>query len=224
MSLSKIVTLGLMALLPLGGLMAQSIRFIPLNDEIAAAKIGVHDAKGTTSIKDLNSQKRSIPYKCKPGKTPIELVAMDRLDAAGKPAAVEIALPATVKVPLVLILPDAQHPSGLRTITIEDSNTGFPWGCLRFLNVTGGKLMIRYSTEVKPLPDGNTPTDIIPGGDARNMGVQFFKEEEPEKILYSGVWEHDPNIRKLIVITPGADPSVKALDLQVLPEDKRIKK
>ncbi len=224
MSLSKIAMTGLLAIFPLGGLMAQSIRFIPLNDEVAASKIGLHDSKGITNLKDLNSQRRSIPYKCKPGKDPLELIAMDRLDAEGKPAAVPILLPPAVKTPLVLILSDPQHASGMRTITIEDSNGGFPWGCLRFLNVTGGTLMIRYATEVKPLPDGNTPTDILPGGDARNMGVQFFKEDEPDKILYSGVWEHDPNIRKLIVITPGADPSVKALDLQVLPEDKRIKK
>jgi hypothetical protein len=112
----------------------------------------------------------------------------------------------------------------LRTITIEDSNDGFPWGCLRFLNITGGALMLRCGTEVKPLPDGNTPTDILPGGDARNIGIQFFKEEEPEKILYSGVWEHDPDIRKLIVIRTEADPAIKEPGLLVIPEEKPVKK
>lgn len=224
MSFSKTIIVGLITLLPLGSLMAQSIRFVPLNDEIAASKISVLDSKGTKPLKDLNSQRRSAAYKCVIGKKPLLLVAMDRLDDEGKPATVEILLPPAIKSPLVLILPDPSHASGMRTITIEDANSGFPWGCLRFLNVTGGTLMIRYSTEVKPLPDGITPTDILPEGDARNMGVQFYKENEPDNILYSGVWEHDPNIRKLIVIVSGADPSVKALDIQVLPEDKRIKK
>lgn len=224
MSLSKIATLGLLALFPLGGLMAQSIRFIPLNDEIAAAKISVLDSKGTKPLDDLNSQRRSGIYKCVVNKKPLLLVAMDRLDAEGKPATAEILLPPAVKSPLVVILPDPNHPSGMRTVTIEDANNGFPWGCIRFLNVTGGTLMFRHGTEVKPLPHGDTPTDILPEGDARNMGVQFYNENETDKILYSGVWEHDPNIRKLVVIVPGADPAVKALDIQVLPEDKRIKK
>lgn len=224
MSFPKISALCIAALLPLSGVMAQSIRFIPINEEVAAVKIGVRDAKGVTSLKDLSSQRRSIPYKFKPGKKPLELVAMERLDGAGKPTTIGIQLPEAVKAPLVLILADSQHASGLRTITIEDSNTGFPWGCLRFLNVTGGALMVRCGTDVKPLPDGNTPTDILPGGDARNLGLQLFKEDEPDKILYSGVWEHAPKIRKLIVITSGTDPADKELSLQVIPEENHAKK
>jgi hypothetical protein len=224
MSLSKIAAFCITTLLSLGSLAAQTVRFVPLNDEIAATKIGIQDAKGITKLKDLNPQKRSIAYKCKPGKIPLKLVAMDRPDATGKPATVEITLPESIKVPLILILSDPGHASGLRTIAIEDSNVGFTWGSLRFINVTPGALMVRCGAEVKQLPEGNTPTDFLPGGDARNMGVQLFKEEEPDKILYSGVWEHDPKIRKLIVITSGPDPTVKELGLLVIPETNSTKK
>lgn len=220
MSFFKLAACCLTTLLSLGSLTAQTIRFIPLNDEVAATKIGVQDAKGITNLKDLNSQKRSIAYKCKPGKTPLKLVAMDRPDAAGKPTTVEILVPKSIKVPLVLILTDPDHASGLRTITLEDSSAGFTWGCLRFINVTPGALMVRCGAELIPLPEGNTPTDILPGGDARNIGVQLFKEDAQDKILFSGVWEHAPNNRKLVVVTQGADPTVGELTLLIVPESK----
>ena len=209
---------------PSAALHAAPVRFIPLNDEIAASKLSVRDSKATTALKDLSPQKRSISYPCKLGKKPLLLVALDRKDAEGKPATVEIVLPPTLKSPLVLILPDPQHPTGVRVIALDDSSANFPWGSLRFFNSSIRSLMIRYGTEEKALTEGDTPTDITPGGDARNVGVQLFDEKEPTKILYSAVWEHDPNVRKLIFIAPGADAKTQAIELKIIPEDQRVKK
>lgn len=201
-------------------LLAAPVRFIPMNDEIAASAIAVEDSKSTVTLKDLNSQKRSKAYNFKVGKTPLKLVAMDQKTPDGKAATVEISLPSEFKSPLVLILADPQHPSGLRTIAIEETNAGFEWGSLRFLNVTDDALTLRYGEEIKQLPAGNKPVDVLPPADAHNVGVQFYKESAPAVILYSAVWEHDPTCRKLIVIMPGVDPRIRALDIKVLPETK----
>ncbi len=41
-------------------------------------------------------------------------------------------------------------------------------------------------------------------------------------ILYSAVWEHDPNLRRLIFIVSQADPAVKELKFEIIPQDKRV--
>jgi hypothetical protein len=207
-----------------GNLFAATIRFIPLNDEIAACKLAVKDSKGLTNLKPLSAQKRSAPYNFKTGEKPLQLVVPDRKDPEGKSAAIEISLPADVKSPLILILLDPQHATGLRLITIEDSAKEFSWGCLRFYNLTEEPLMLRFGAEQKLLPAGNTPLDVLPEGNAHNVGVQLFKEAAPTEILYSAVWEHDPNFRKLIALTNGTDQEADTLDVQILSEDKRIKK
>jgi hypothetical protein len=214
----------LFALCGFGGpLRAASLRFLPMSEELAGRELGVRDAKGLTKLRNLNAQKRSDAYPCATGKQPVVLVAMDRESADGKPATVEIALPDGVKSPLVLILPDAVDPSGLRVLVVEDSAAGFPWGSLRFVNTTDFALSIRYEKESKPLAAAPAFADIVLGGEARNMGVQLSKEEDPEAVLYSAVWEFDPNVRKLILIVAGNDPAVAAVELKILPDSRPAK-
>lgn len=202
---------------------AASIRFVPLNEEVAARKIAVKDAKKTTTLKDLNPLKRTAAYPCMIGESPLQLVALDRMAAAERPEAVEIALAPDIKSPLVLILPDPQHPSGLRGIAIDDSTADFPWGSIRFLNTTGNALTIRLGTDLKLLPEGDDVVDLAPGGPARRIGVQLFMDKAPEEILYSAVWEHDPQLRKFIFVVPGTNIQTKSLELRIIPEDQRIK-
>ncbi len=207
-----------------GPLFATPVRFVPMTQEIAERKISIKDSKGITNMKGLSAKERSKPYELKAGKKPLELTTPDLKDAEGKPASLQIPVPPEIKSPLILLLLDSNHPSGIRAICMEDSITGFTWGTVRFLNLTEDSLTLRFGEERKLLPEGNSPVDIPAPTEAHNVGVQLYKEETPAKILYSAVWEHDSNFRKLIIITPGADPLVKPLDLQVLPEDKRIKK
>ncbi len=202
---------------------AVSIRFLPMNEELAERKIGLQDGKGTTELKDLNPKKRSKAYTLSKGDTPPALVALDRQRPMGKPACVELSLAADIKSPLVLILADPDHASGMRVIILEDSEAGFPWGSLRFVNVAARPFMIRCEKETKAIPELPGTIDIDPGGEARNIGVQLFAEEEPDAVLYSAVWEHDPNLRKLVLIVAAEDPGTKELSLEILPQDKRAK-
>jgi len=220
---NKQLLIAALALLgPCGGLLATPVRFVPLNQEIAVLKLGVRDSKGVVNLKELNPGKRSAPYNCVTGKSPLLLVLLDRKDDDDKPVTLEIPLAPEMKSPLVVIIPDAVHPSGLRAVAVDETSAGFPWGSLRFLNTTEQAMMLRYGTdEVKPLAAGNSTLDVIPGGDARNVGVQLFKEDNETEILYSAVWEHDPNIRKLIILVSGTNPETRPLELAIIPEDKR---
>lgn len=206
-----------------GVVRASSVRFVPLNEDIAALKIAVKDAKKTTTIKDLTPLKRSTAYPCTIGETSLQLVALDRKAADGKPESVGITIAPNIQSPLVLILPDPQHLSGLRAIAIDDSKVVFPWGSFRFFNTTGNPLTIRFGSDLKPLPEGDKVVDIKPDGPARRIGVQLFMEEKKDEILYSAVWEHDPQVRKLIFVLPGTKTQTKAVELKIIPEDKRIK-
>lgn len=203
-------------------LQAASIRFLPLDEEIAARKLSFRGTKKATKIKDLSAQKRSAPYPFTSGKTSVELIVLDRETPNGKPTTLSIALPPKIAAPLILILPDPAAPTGLRALAVEDSGTGFPWGSLRLVNTTGAPLSFSYNGEIKQIPETCDALDILPGGVTRNMGAQLFRPEDPNAMLYSAVWEHDPNIRKLIFILSGADP--QSLILKIIPEDKRSKK
>lgn len=202
---------------------AANIRFLPLNEDVAGRKIGLQDSKHLTELKDLNLKKRSEAYACDiNGKPPI-LLALDRERPNGNPAGVEIPLAADMKAPLVLILAEPDSPAGMRVIVIDDGETGFPWGCLRFVNTSDKPLMIRFDNNTMAIPESFAMINVEPGGEARNIGVQVFSKETPDTVLYSAVWEHDPNLRKLVFIVPAADPTSKELTLDTIPQDKRAK-
>ena len=202
---------------------AGAVRFLPLGEEVVDRKIGLQEGGKLTTLEDLNTRKRSKSYSCTFGDTPLSLLALDRERPNGKAMGVEILLPKTMKSPLVLILADPDEPSGMRAIVVEDDEKAFPWGSLRFVNTTGKAYMLRYEKETTPVTEELTPVDISVTGEARNMGVQLYAEDEPQAILYSAVWEHDPNLRKLVIIMPGADPTQKRLKLEIIPQDQRVK-
>jgi hypothetical protein len=204
-------------------LSAIEVRFVPLNGEIASRMIGIRDDKELLPLKGLDAMKRSDPLSCVIGEQALQLVAIDREGDNGKPASVAIGISPAMKSPLVVILPDSDHPTGLRTIAIEDSDDAFQWGCLLFINTSGGPLTLQIDKEKKSLPEDKSPVVIQPGGAMRNMGVQIYKEEQPDEVLYSAVWEHDPDFRKMIVIVPPKNEKASAFDLVIIPQDKRVK-
>jgi hypothetical protein len=212
----------LLALVGFGNVVeAASIRFLPLGEELADRKIGLQDGKRLTELDDLNPKKRSKAYPYTPGDAPPILVALDRERPGGIPSGVDIILTAEMKAPLVLILADKNHPSGMRTMVIEDSEQGFAWGTLRFINTADKPFMIRGEKETIAIRESLATIDIAPGGEPRNIGVQLYAEEEPEAVLYSAVWEHDTHSRKIIFIVPHADPATKEIKLEIIPQDKR---
>ena len=202
-------------------LVAATIRFLPWDHTVAARKIAFQHGEEVENL-TLHPDQRSIPIKSTAGEEIFQLVALDLTSPDGKPASLAVKIPAGIQAPLVLILPDAKHPTGLRSFVIEDASANFAWGTMRFVNSTGKALLVRHDKTIKELPDTWTPVDIAPGGDARNAGVQVAARDDTKTILYSAVWRHDPNIRKLIFVVPGADVRTGVVAFKIVPEDRRV--
>lgn len=202
-------------------LQAIPLRFLPWDNDIAARKLGFLGGVDIVEIRDLHPYKRSKTVNWTPGEVPPALVALDRTSADGKPVTAPIKLSPELKSPLVLILPDPKHPSGVRCFVIEDSSGTFGWGTFRFINATGRELLVRNDKETKSLPDTWKAVDINPGGAARNMAIQMAARDNLTAILYSAVWEYEPEVRKLIIVVPGSDAQSGVVDLKIIPEDRR---
>ena len=72
------------------------------------------------------------------------------------------------------------------------------------------------------LPAFWKPVDIVSGGAARNMAVQVVAKDNLKDILYSTVWEHNPEIRDLVPTLLGADVCTGVVVFKTIPEDHRI--
>jgi hypothetical protein len=214
-------TVLLVILTAITSLQAVQIRFLAWDNAVAERKLGFLGGPDLVEIPDLHPYKRSRAVKWTPGEVPPVLVALDRPGADGKPVTAPIKLTADLQSPLVLILPDPKHPSGVRCFVIEDSASSFGWGTFRFINATGKELLVRNDKETKSLPDTWKAIDINPGGAARNMAIQMAARDNLTAVLYSAVWEYEPEVRKLIIVVPGTDAQSGVVDLKIIPEDRR---
>ena len=187
---------------------------------MATRKLGLKSGETVVEVKDLHPLKRSKAINAT-GQAPM-LVALDKKDAQGKPVAVEIKVPGDLKAPLVLIIPDPKHPTGVRPHVIDDNTANFKWGTVRVLNATGKVALMKVDTKVAELPSNWSPVDIDPGGAARNVSVQAALKDKPADVLYSAVWEHSPDIRELVIVVPGTNVRTGALDFKVIPENRKI--
>lgn len=150
------------------------------------------------------------------------LLAVDRPDEAGNPAANMISIPAGIKSPLLIILPDEKSTTGVRPLVIEDDTSGFQWGTIRFINATGKELVFKWDKNLVAIPATWKPTDVSPGGSSRRMGVELFLREKPDRALYSAVWQHREEFRKLIFIVPSEDARLGSITFKTISEDSRV--
>jgi hypothetical protein len=216
---SAVILAGILS--ALAPLHAAPVRFLAWDDAIAARKISFSDGREIVELQDLHPHKRSKAINWTSGETPPVLVARDRNNADGKPVTAPVKLTPELKSPLVLILPDPAHASGLRCFVIDEDTASFGWGTLRFINATGKELLVRQDKEIKTLPATWKAVDIKPGGAMRNIGIQMASRADLTAILYSAVWEYEPEVRKLIIVVPGTDARTGAVDLKIIPEDRR---
>ena len=216
---SLILLLGILACH--GSLFAASIRFLPWDHVIAARKLAFQHGGESVEL-SLHPDQRSGPIRTALGDGVLQLAALDRTSPDGKPASLALKMPSGIQAPLVLILPDAKHPTGLRAFVLEDASANFPWGTMRFVNATGEALLVRHEKTIRELPAKWAPVDIAPGGNARNSGVLLAARDDPNTSLYSAVWRHDPDIRKLIFVIPGTDVRTGVVVFKIIPEDRRV--
>lgn len=208
-------------------LLSQWLHAIPLrvlawDDETAARKLAIADAKGLVSIAAMHPAKRTKTYQVTGGDEPVTIQALDKIDKDGKPATSAIIIPQGTKQALLLLLPDAKAATGLRLFVLEDDVANFPWGGLRFINATGNKLAFEYEKKVIALPVSWVPVLVNPGGANRNMETRLFLFERPERPIYSAVWEQQHDVRTLVFIVPGTDPRLGPVAMKMISEDRRV--
>ncbi len=199
---------------------APLIRVLAWDAPVAARKLALACGESVVEITGMHPEKRTSQIKLK-GDGPILLQALDRKNAEGKAAERACTIPATMAHPLLLLMPDAADPTGLRVIVFDDDPAGFHWGSYRFLNATPKELVVQLEKKAVRVPTGWVPIDLDLGGETRGIGARLALAEAMEKPLYSAVWEYDTGIRTLCFIVPGTDPQVAPIAMKAVPEDRR---
>jgi hypothetical protein len=203
-------------------LLAIPLRILAWDQEIAGRKLAIVQSKGPEIIDAMHPSRRTGTYQVTGGEKPLVIQALDKPPVEDKPVTSEILIPAALKRPLLLLLPDAKSPTGLRLLLLEDDTSGFPWGCTRFINACGKKLAFVHDKKVVPIPPSWDPVQVDPGGSSRNLDVQLFFYDKPERAIYSSVWDYNPDERMLVFLIPGEDPRLGPVAMKMIGEDRRL--
>lgn len=223
--LSPRLTVTLLALLAMPAARALEFRFLAWDEKVAARPVAVIDGKDKeAAIKDLHPLKRSPRVSADLHEGSLLLRALDRKNTAGKPVDFNVVVPAEMTHPLVLLVSDTKAESGLRGLVLEDNTTNFPWGTFRFLNASGKDLGVALGSLRKALPAAWQPVDLLPGGD-KALPVEIAMGDKDGdgslKPLYASMWKADPDVRRLVFVTLGTTPRLGALDIKIIPEDRK---
>lgn len=200
---------------------APVVRVLAWDDAVAARKLGFVAGGSSIEIRGMHPLKRTDPLPVK-GAAPFLIRALDKAPGAdGKPLGRPCPIPETMQRPLVVLMPDEGHPTGVRPFIVDDNPANFPWGGYRFVNATPKELVVQMEEKVARIPAGWKPVDVMLGGAGRGFGARLALAEAIDKTLYSAVWEHDENVRILCFIVPGTDPRLGPVAFKAIPEDRR---
>jgi hypothetical protein len=206
----------LVALLFSQPLFAIPVRILAWDQQVAGRKLAVVQGKGPEIIDAMHPARRTAAYQATGGEKPLVIQALDTPAVDGKPAASEILIPAALKRPLLLLMPDAKSATGLRLLLLEDDPSGFPWGSIRFINACGKKLAFVQDKKPVALPPSWDPVQVEPGGDSRNLDVQLYFYDKPDRPVYSSVWMFNADERALV------DPRLGPVAMKIIGEDRRL--
>lgn len=195
-------------------------RLLAWDDEVAGRKLAIVSGESLVELKGLSSLRRTPPVTSK-GSGPYKIRALDKPPGAdGKPIELACAVPEKIEKPLIILLPDEKHPTGLRVIIVDDDPAGFRWGAYRFLNATPKELVVQLEQKAIRVPTGWKAVDLDLGGENRGVGARIALSEAIATPLYTAVWEYNTNIRTLCFLVPGDDPRLSPVAFKAIPEDK----
>lgn len=199
---------------------AAEIQFLPWDHDIASQKIAVAFADKTVPLEELalHPSKRSRPIQVPSESDNLRLISLTQKNEQGTPLATPIKIGEQVKQPLAILVPDKKAPLGLRALVIDDNFSDFNWGTIRLLNITKKELLFRWEDQGRVLKPGWKPTNISPGGQRRNMEVLLHTEESGKEPIYSSIWEHRDDMRKLVFVFPSIDRSRGPIEFKIIPE------
>jgi hypothetical protein len=205
-------------------LLSQSLHALPLrvlawDQDVADRQLAISAGKDATELKDLHPLSRSAKINVTIDPPPM-LQALDKKDDKGMPLAEPIKIPANVKHPLALLMPNPKAPTGVSVVVLEDDPAGFQWGTIRLVNATGKDLLFKCENKVSALAAGWTPVDLSPGGKRRNMEVALGLKDKPKEVLFSAIWDYRDDQRQLIFVVPNKDIGESPVDFKFILENK----
>lgn len=199
---------------------APAPRVLAWDYAVAERKLALASAESAIELTRMHPLKRTAPVRLK-GAGPFVIRALDKApDAEGKLPSRPLAIPESIKYPLLVLMPDDSHPTGIRLLVVDDDPAGFGWGTYRFLNATPKDLVVQLENKALKIPTGWKSVDLNLGGERRGIGTRIALAEQIEKPLYSAVWEYDPDLRTLCFLVPGDDPRLSPVVFKAIPEDR----
>lgn len=203
-------------------LLAIPVRILAWDMTVAQRPLAIGDANKNTKIVAMHPTQRTGPYEVTAGDTPSGIVSLDKKGPDGKPFTSPIKIPSGFKSPLLILLPDEKSPTGVRPFVLEDDSAGFSWGTTRFINALPKEVIFVQEKKATALPPSWTPVQISPGGENRSMGVKMFFRDQPDRTIYSAVWEQDNDVRTLVFLIPSTDGRLGEVATKVITEDRRV--
>jgi hypothetical protein len=198
---------------------AVAIRVLAWDHDIADRKLSLVNGANLVPIVHMHPLKRTEVFRVT-GDGGVVVRATDKgLDPDGKPFDLPVKV-GEIKRPLLLLLPDPKHPTGLRGMVIDDGTEGFKWGSFRFFNTTDKELVVQFDQKAISVPGGWKPVNFEMDGEPRGFAVRVATREEIEQPLYTAAWEYDPEVRTVVFMVPGNDPRESPVSFKAIPEEK----
>lgn len=198
---------------------ALPVRFLAWDDQVSARQLGVVSGKDAVVIPELNSLRRSTLLNVNPGEAGLFVRAMDRTSPDGKPVDFKIDKGTSFSKVLVILMPDAKAPSGLRGFAVDDSTNNFDWGDFRLVNATGKPLGLIAGKEKKVLPADWAPVELK-GQPSGSLPIEIYLQTAPQRPAYSASWRQDPAIRRLVFLVPSTEVRLGPIGVKVIVENK----
>lgn len=120
---------------------------------------------------------------------------------------------------ILLFIPD--NKGGIRITSLQDSPTLFPWGTLRFINLTGGRAKIRYGENEYPVPINGEKIIRPPSSHKTYANGEILTErEDGYSVGYRIRTFQEDELRAIYFLLPG-DPKEHAILLKGVEERKQ---
>lgn len=202
--------------------LAGEAKLLAWDEAVAARKLAWVSGDKEVPIKDLHPLRRSHGYPGGAPGTQLVIRALDRTAKEGEPpVTLSCSVPQSMDRPLILLVPDQSTPTGLKALVIDDSETGFAWGTIRFINVTPEELYVLCDKKAVAVPKGVKPVDVRPGGEERNIGIRIDFAKQSGVPVYTSLWEYRDDTRSLVFVTPSGDEKrLGEVGIKVIPESK----
>jgi hypothetical protein len=201
---------------------AAPIKFLAWDEQVASRKLAVAYGNKSVEIGYMHPSTRSQAVNVPSNSEGLRIEVRDRPPVEGVFVSVPLMIPEGIKNPLAILFPNKSSASGLGLFIIEDDLEALGWGQISLINATSNPLIFSYDDDRVGLKPGRTPVLVEPASESGYMQVKISSVANPDKALYSAVWNYNDGVRKLVFIMPGKDRSRGAVDFKFILEKRAV--